>query len=166
MVPAPRAPGPPAKRTGVLRAPTYASAPRLRGGTPRLVPPSLRARAIAPQRSPAPCRGSAQALAGPAPDPIPTAASPAQTGPGRIRIGTSKPGNLAISKTEEPHAPNVNQCTFTKSAACPLANVRYTVCTPVTLPMLAGTVFHVCHPPVFPTAKLPMGAAVGLSSDT
>src|SRR3989442_5261445 len=61
---------------------------------------------------------------------------------------------------------NVNQLRFTKSAGWPLVNVRYTLCTPVTAPMFAGTVRQLCQPPVLPTAKLPIGAFDRLSSRT
>src|SRR4051794_11928669 len=49
----------------------------------------------------------------------------------------------------------VSQLTLTKLAGCPDVNFRNTVCTPVVPVMLAGTVVHVCQPPVLATAKLP-----------
>ena len=52
------------------------------------------------------------------------------------------------------YAVNANQWTFTKFMPEPVTNFRYTVWTPDTVDMFAGTVRQLCQPPVFAIAKL------------
>src|SRR5690348_13669058 len=47
-----------------------------------------------------------------------------------------------------PPAPKVNQLTLVRSPLCELVNSRKTVCTPVTVDMLAVLLTQVCQPPV------------------
>ena len=70
-------------------------------------------------------------------------------------------GDSDTEKSLPAAVPNVNQLTLAKSAVPELVNTRKTVCTPVTLAMLAVLVTQLCQPPV---GDIAMVATAALSA--
>src|SRR6186997_2107748 len=79
-------------------------------------------------------------------------------GPRPARRGAEGAGSASGSIELCRYLRNWIQLTFTKSAGWPLLKVRYTVCVPDTFDALPGMDVQVCQPPVFASAKLPIGA--------